>query len=81
MALAAGLCTIFFSFNLENVAAIFLLLLLHLLDVDVSPEQDSDDHQRRESRSYNDHFPADISIRLDDGIADGRADRVLHLFQ
>lgn len=76
-----GLCSIFFLNILENVAAIFLLFLLHLLDVDVSPEQDSDEHQRREGRSHNDHLPANVTIRLDDCIANRRADWVLKLFR
>ena len=55
---------------------LFTVDLLELLDIDVPPDQDTNEQQRDERRAGNDHLPLDIGIRADNRIPDRTAHRV-----
>lgn len=59
--------------------SLLALLQLQRLDVDVPPHQECDQAQWQECTTSNYHLPLDVTIRLNNAVANGRADWVVCL--
>lgn len=55
-------------------------LLLDFLDVDITPDEDTNCQERDKAASCNDHLPLDVTVGLNDSISDGAAHRVAQLY-